>query len=168
LAAFRTLGSPSQKGPPHDSSAGQVERSFISNTIQAGTILVQESTLLHSLGTQGENYSDEWCSLGTTESTELDRKLRAAGWNFFFIADELRTILPPWGGEKTLRTGVKRLLARTRAQQFNCMQLSNILRERFLGIPFVSVVAHARHVQQGSRMEGIEQRTSRGNGSKPK
>ena len=140
----------------------------MSNTIQAGTMLVQQSALLHSLGAQGEYYSDQWCSLGTHESAELDRKLRAAGWNFFFIADELRTIVPPWGGQKTLRAAVKRLLARTRAQQFNCMQLSNILRERFLGIPFVSVVAHARHVQQGSRIESFEQRTSKGNGSKPR
>jgi len=134
----------------------------MSNEIQAGTVLVQQSALLHLLGTQGENYSDQWCSLGTNESAELDRKLRAAGWNFFFIADELRTIVPPWGGEKTLRAGVKRLLARTRAQQFNCMQLSNIFHERFLGVPFVSVVAHARHIQQGSRMESFEQRTSKG------
>jgi hypothetical protein len=61
---------------------------------------------------------------------------------------------------------VKRLLARTRAQQFNCMQLSNVLRERFLGIPFVSVVAHARHLQQGNRIETLAQRTSKGNGNK--
>jgi hypothetical protein len=140
----------------------------MSNEIQAGTVLVQQSALLDSLGTQGENYSDQWCSLGTIESAELDRKLRAAGWNFFFMADELRTIVPPWGGERTLRAGVKRLLVRTEAQQFNCMQLSNILRERFLGIPFLSVVAHARHVQQSSRIESIERRTSKGNGTKPK
>ncbi len=130
----------------------------MSNTIQAGTMLVQQSALLHSLGTQGEIYSDQWCSLGAHESAGLDRKLRDAGWNLFFMADELRTLVPPWGGEKTLRAGVKRLLARTSARQFNCMQLSNILRERFLGIPFVSVVAHARHVQQGCQIDNFAQR----------
>jgi hypothetical protein len=138
------------------------------NKIQAGTMLVQQSALLQSLGTKGETYSDRWCSLGTQESAELDGKLRAAGWNFFFMADKLRTIVPAWGGEKTVRAGVERLLARTSAQQFNCMQLSNILRERFLGIPYVSVVAHARHVQLGSRIESVEQRTLKGNGRKPK
>jgi hypothetical protein len=48
------------------------------------------------------------------------------------------------------------------------MQLSNILRERFLGIPFVSVVAHARHLQKGPKMETLEQRTLKGNSSGPK
>ena len=138
------------------------------NKIQSGTMLVQQSALLQSLGAKGEPYSDQWCSLGTQESAELDRKLRAVGWNFFFMADKLRTIVPAWGGDKAVRAGVKRLLARTSAQQFNCMQLSNILRERFLGIPYVSVVAHARHVQQGSRIESLEQRTLKGNSSKPK
>ena len=140
----------------------------MSNTIQAGTMLVQQSALRHALGAEGENYSDQWCSLGTVESAELDRKIRAAGWSFFFMADELRTVVPVWGGEKTVRAGVKRLLARTRAQQFNCMQLSNILRERFLGIPFVSVVAHARHLQQGSKIDDFTQRTLQSNAGKPK
>jgi hypothetical protein len=138
------------------------------NTIQAGTMLVQQSALLQSLGAKGEIYSDQWCSLGTHESAELDGKLRAAGWNLFFLADELRTMVPAWGGQKALRAGVKRLLARAKAQQFNCMQLSNILREHFLGIPFVSVVAHARHLQQGSRIENFAQRTLKGNADKAK
>ena len=140
----------------------------MANEIQAGTVLVQQSALLHSLGTKGESYTDQWCSLGTADSSEFDRKLRAAGWNFFFIADELRTIVPPWGGEKTLRAGVQRLLARTQAKQFNCMQLSNIIRGRFWGIPFLSVIAHARHVQRGSRIESLEQRTSKIDGNKPR
>lgn len=135
----------------------------MSNTIQSGTILIQHSALLDSLGVKGEIYSDEWCSFGTKESAEFGGKLRAAGWNFFFMADELRTLVPPWGGQKSVRAGVKRLLARTSAQQFNCLQLSNILRERFLGIPFVSIVAHARHVQKGTRIENLARRTIKGN-----
>jgi hypothetical protein len=138
------------------------------NTIQSGTMLVQQSALRHALGAEGENYSDQWCSLGMVESAELDRKLRVAGWNLFFMADELRTVVPAWGGEKTVRAGVKRLLARTRAQQFNSMQLSNVLRKRFLGIPFVSVVAHARHIQQGSKIDDFKQRTLKSNAGKPK
>ena len=135
----------------------------MSNTLQSGTMLVQHSALLDSLGVNGERYSDQWCSFGTKDSAELDGKLRAAGWNFFFMADELRTLVPAWGGQKAVRTGVKRLLARTSAQQFNCLQVSTILRERFLGIPFVSVVAHARHVQKGSRIDNLEQRTLKWN-----
>lgn len=134
----------------------------MSNTIQSGTMLVQHSALLDSLGARGEIYSDQWCSLDTKESAEFDGKLRAAGWNFFFMADELRTLVPAWGGQKAVRAGVKRLLARTSAQQFNCMQLSNILRERFLGIPLVSIVAHARHLQKGSQLDNLARRTPKG------
>ncbi len=133
----------------------------MSKTIQSGTMLVQQAALLNSLGTQAEIYNGQWCSLGTQESAEFDGRLRAAGWSLFFMADELRTLVPLWGGQKAVRAGVKRLLAQISAQHFNCMQLSNILRERFLGIPFVSVVAHARHLQKGFQIDSFTQRASK-------
>ena len=128
------------------------------NTIQAGTMLVKQSTLLQSLGVQSEIYSENWRSLGTLESSGLDRKVRAAGWNLFFMAGELRTVVPAWGGQNTLRRGVKRLLAQTRLQHFNCLEVSHILRKHFLGIPYVSIAAHPRHIQEGCQIHSIEQR----------
>jgi len=128
------------------------------NTIQAGTILVKQSTLLLSLAVESEIYSENWRSLGTLESSGLDRKLRAAGWNLFFMAGELRAVVPAWGGQNTLRRGVKRLLAQTRLQHFNCLEVSHILRKHFLGIPYVSIAAHSRHIQEGCQIHSIEQR----------
>jgi hypothetical protein len=127
--------------------------------IQSGTILVQRSALQHSLGETGETYSGQWCSLGAKESVNLHGRLRTAGWQLFFMAEELRTLVPAWGGPKSVRSGIKRLLVRTSAQRFNCMQVSNVLREHFLGIPYLSVIAHARHLQKGSRIDSFEQRS---------
>ncbi len=67
-------------------------RGSMPNTIQAGTILVKQSTLLQSLGVESEIYSENWCSLGILESLGLDQKVRAAGWNLFFMAGELRAV----------------------------------------------------------------------------
>jgi hypothetical protein len=53
------------------------------NTIQAGTMLVKQSTLLQSLGVESEIYSENWRSLGIFESSGLDQKVRAGGWNLF-------------------------------------------------------------------------------------
>ncbi len=128
------------------------------NTIQAGTILVKQSTFLQSLGVESEPYCRNWRSLGILESSGLDQKVRAAGWNLFFMAGELRAVVPAWGGQDTLRRGVKRLLAQTRLQHFNCLELSHILRKHFLGIPYVSIAAHPRHIQEGCQIHSIEQR----------
>src|SRR5271167_425550 len=121
-------------------------RGSMPNTIQAGSMLVKQSTLLQSLGVESEIYSENWRSLGTL-SSGLDRKVRAAGGNLFFMASEIRAVVPAWGGQNTLRRGVKRLLAQTRMQHFNCLEVSHILKKHFFGIPYVSIAAHSRHIQ---------------------
>lgn len=128
------------------------------NHIQAGTIMVQPSEGLRSLGIESEPYCESWQSLGVSESSGLDRKIRDSGWKLFYMADELKTTVPAWGGQKTLRRGVKRLLSQARMQHFNCLELTHILRKRLLGIPYVSIAAHSRHIQQESQIRSMAQR----------
>src|SRR5271157_2677601 len=128
------------------------------NQIRAGTMIVQQSASVRALGIESEPYFGSWRSLGTFESSGLDRKVRAAGWSFFLMAGELRAVVPAWGGQNTLRRGVKRLLAQTRMQHFNCLEVSHILKKHFLGIPYVSIAAHSRHIQDGSQIHSIGRR----------
>ncbi len=134
----------------------------MANQIQAGTMMVQHSTNLQSLEIQSEPYSEGWHSLGVAESAGLDRKIRTAGWKLFFMAGELKAAVPAWGGTNTLRRGVKRLLAQTRLQHFNCLELTDIRRKYFLGIPYVSIAGHSRHIQLGSQIQSTEQRAHDG------
>lgn len=128
------------------------------NQIQAGTMMVHDSAILEPLKLEGEAYCSNWTSLGIVESLGLDRRVRAKGWNLFFMAGEIRAVVPAWGGQNTLRRGIKRLLAQTRLQHFNCLEVSHILRKHFLGVPYVSITAHPRHLQQESQIRSIEQR----------
>src|SRR5258708_33599093 len=52
-------------------------------------------------------------------------------------------------GIKTLRREVKCVLAKQEGQKFNCVEITKVVSKRFLGLPFVSVTAHFRHIQQG-------------------
>lgn len=137
------------------------------NQIQSGTVMIQQSGSLRPLGIESEFYSDSWSSLGLVESSGLDYKVRAAGWKLFFMAGELRTVVPAWGGQKSLRRGVRRLLAHTRRQHFNCLEVTHVLRKRFLGIPYVSIAAHSRHIQQGSQIQSLERRAEDGRNTGP-
>lgn len=134
----------------------------MANQIQTGTIMVQQLASLQPLGIESESCSGSWGSLGQLESSGLDLRIRNAGWKLFFMAAEHRAVVPAWGGQKTLRRGVKRLLAQTQAQHFNCLELTHILTKRFLGIPYVSIAAHSRHIQPGSHIQSVEQRTQDG------
>lgn len=138
------------------------ERGSMTNQIQAGTMVVQQSVILQSLGVESEPYYKNWRSLGILDSSGLDHKLRVAGWNLFFMVEELRAVVPAWGGQNTVRRGLKRLLTQTRLQHFNCMEVSHILRKRFLGIPYVSIAAHPRHIQKSCSIRSSEQRTQDG------
>jgi hypothetical protein len=44
---------------------------------------------------------------------------------------------------------VKCVLAKQEGQKFNSLEITNVVSKRFLGIPFMRVTAHARHIQQG-------------------
>lgn len=128
------------------------------NQIQTGTMIVHQSAAVRLLNIESEPYFHEWSSLGPLESSGLDQKVRAMGWNLFFMAGEIRAVVPAWGGHNTLRRGVKRLLAQTRLQHFNCLEVTQVLRKYFLGVPYVSIAAHARHLQEGCQIQSIEQR----------
>jgi hypothetical protein len=74
------------------------------------------------------------------------------------MAGEIRAVVPAWGGQKTLRHGIMRLLAQTRLQHFNCLEVSHIRKEHFLGIPYLLIAAHPRHLQEGSQIQSFDQR----------
>jgi hypothetical protein len=130
----------------------------VANQIQAGTIMVHDSAMLQSLEVNGESYCPGWRSLGTLESSGFDHDVRAKGWSLFFMAGEIRALVPAWGGQNTLRPGVMRLMAQTRLQHFNCFEIRHVRKQHFLGIPYISIAAHPRHVQQGSQIRSLKQR----------
>jgi hypothetical protein len=122
------------------------------NEIQSGTMMVRSAEFPPGLQLETQSYNQTWSSLGTCDSSAFDGRLRAAGWNLFFMADELKAVVPAWGGQKTLRAGVRRLLAQTGVRHFNCMQVSRIVRTSFFGIPYMSIAAHPCHMQRGSTL----------------
>jgi hypothetical protein len=121
-------------------------------------MMVYQSLNLQPFALQGKPYFRNWCSLGTAESSGLDHRVRGEGWNLFFMAGEISALVPPWGGHNTLRRGLKRLLSQTHLQHFNCLEVTDIRRKYFFGIPYVSISANQRHIQKGSQIESIEQR----------
>ena len=127
--------------------------------VQTGTMMVYQSANLEPFALQGEPYFRNWHSLGIAESSALDNKVRREGWSLFFMAGEIRALVPSWGGHNSLRTGLKRLLSQTHLQYFNCLEVTDIRRKRFFGIPYVCISANQRHIQRGSQIESIEQRS---------
>jgi hypothetical protein len=58
----------------------------------------------------------------------------------------------------SLRAALHRILSKVRAEDFNCLEVTAITARNFLGIPYVSVCAHSRHIQKGMRLDHPRER----------
>jgi hypothetical protein len=128
-------------------------------TVQAGAILIEEWPLMAKVfGLESEPWSGDWSLVKALDSFALDRKIRAAGWNFFFMAAEVKTMFFGALGAKKIEHALKRILGKVRQQHFNGLEVTGIVAKRFLGVPYAVVSAHARHIQQSCCLDGAEAR----------
>jgi hypothetical protein len=134
--------------------------------VQIGTILMTQSRLRtpQLLGLEGQPYWGSWSLVKVSDGFALDRKVRDSGWNFFFMAEELKATFFGALGAKKIQSALKRILGKVRQQHFNGVEVTDIVTKRFLGVPYATVSAHPRHVQQSWCLESAEvRRTSQHN-----
>jgi hypothetical protein len=126
--------------------------------VSSGTIMVQEGLLLpEHMGAATVPYSAGWRT-ASADGFAFDHKLRLLGWACFFLAGELKTVSFGSSQAGMLKSAVRRLLSKVRLLDFNCVEFTGVVNSRFLGIPYVSVRGHARHVQDSSQLDSAEER----------
>jgi len=114
------------------------------------TILIRENTLLPAgLAVESEVFLPGWRVVKNLDGYGLGQKIEEAKWYFFYLAGEIRAIALGREELGTLRRAVHQILAKREGQKFNSVEVTEIISKRFLGIPFMSVTAHFRHIQQG-------------------
>jgi hypothetical protein len=127
-------------------------------TVQVGTILIEARPVMaQALGLQSEPYSAHWGVLKALDGLGLDRKIHAAGWNFFFMAAEVKVIFFGAIGAN-IQKALQRLLKKVKPLNFNCLEVTGIDAKRFLGMPYTVVSAHSRHIQQSCYLDDTDLR----------
>jgi hypothetical protein len=142
---------------------GSREESSLPQEVQVGTILMSEWPPLlgvPSEGLESEPYSGHWRMVKAVDGFALDRKIRAAGWNFFFIASEVKVMFLGSLGAKKIQHALHRILGKVSRHHFNGLEVTGIVAKRFLGLPYTVVSAHSRHVQQSCYLDRAEVRQS--------
>jgi hypothetical protein len=128
-------------------------------TVQVGTILIEDLPLMtQTLGLQSEPYSANWGVVEALDGSALVRKIHDAGWNFFFMAAEVKVMFFGAIGAKKLQNALRRMLGKVKPLNFNCLEVTGIVAKRFLGVPYAVVSAHSRHVQQSCYLNSAEMR----------
>jgi hypothetical protein len=128
------------------------------DTKRTMAVLIREDTPLPaSLSIESEAFFPGWRLIKDLDGSGLDRKIREAGWTFFYLAGETRATVFGIDGEKMVRRAIEqilgnRILANAGWEKFNSLeitQLASVASKRFLGVHHVTVSARSRHIQQG-------------------
>jgi hypothetical protein len=127
----------------------------VSDVMEVGRILVREGTLLPgALQLQSEPYMPGWRLVTELDTDRLSERIHQAGWTFFSLAGEIQASGFDRERQKTVRSGVKRILANPKSSKFNALELTGVASKRFLGMPYVTVSARSRHIQEGMQLLG--------------
>jgi hypothetical protein len=125
------------------------EEARMSANRTSGTVLIRENIPLPAgLSIESELYLPDWRAVRNLNGYELGRKIEQAQWNFFYLAGDFGAMA--FGNEQpeSVRRAVKRILAKRAGQRSNSLEITKVISKRFLGIPFVCIEAHFRHIQQ--------------------
>ena len=131
----------------------------MSNPLRIGTVLVRTDTFVpESVWVQRETFCDEWQAITNLGGDDLDRQIREDGWSLMFMGGAISgTSWGSWSGT-AIRCAAIRVLKKTRASKFNAFEITGIHARRFLGVPYVVVTGHSRHLQQSTVLQSIAER----------
>jgi hypothetical protein len=117
--------------------------------VNSNSMLIKDGTPLpEGIPLKGESYLAGWRLTTNRDSAGLDRKIRDAGWTFFFMAGEIKVHAFGVDAEFTRRKAIRQILAKLKLSKFNCLEIAQVTARRFLGFPYVTITAHWRHIQE--------------------
>jgi len=120
--------------------------------------MVASGTLMPEvLELKTQTFAPGWEMIIGSDGHQFEKQVRTAGWRFFFLAENIRATA--LGGRTASRRAVSRLLTLIKAASFNCAEITEISSKRFLGLPYVRVTAHSRHVQESSILRSLAERS---------
>lgn len=127
--------------------------------VHVGTILLKQSQLMkESFALETSPCSKNWNLIKGMDGFAVDRKIHAAGWNFFFMAAEVKVMFFGVLSATKIQSALRRIVAQVKRQHFNGIEITAIVARHFLGVPYVTVSAHSRHMQQSCYLENTDAR----------
>ncbi|MEP7355192.1 MAG: hypothetical protein ABI824_18330 [Acidobacteriota bacterium] len=84
------------------------------------------------------------------DSLMIEKLLAPTEWKYFFMADGLTATCFGFNRKKMLDCALERLTTAVRRRACNSLEIHDVSMQSYFGFPYVSISAHARHIQTGS------------------
>jgi hypothetical protein len=121
----------------------------MTDRIRTGTMLIKDGIAMpESLVVGIEHYSAGWSSVIGATSSQLDRQIEDAGWTFFYMAGEIHATGFGFNDQSRTDRAVAHVIDVVKRERCNCLEITQMRRRSFLGLPYTSLVAHSRHIQR--------------------
>ena len=124
--------------------------------ITPGTILIaRDAERPECFHLDDDDCSNGWAPVRRDLSfSDFDRELAAKGWTFFYLANSITATAFGLDRAKLLDSALARLIGDVKLRKCNCLEIDTVTNRSFLGIPYVNVSAHPRHIQKGMVFSG--------------
>ena len=120
-------------------------------SLSAGALLIAPGTPLPpGWLLEDDSVASGWSRVANTfDRHQLEKELGTAGWTLFFMAGAITTTAFGLSRLRMLDAALAHLFAAVRLQRCNCLEIDDVGMRSFLGIPYVRISAHSRHIQKG-------------------
>ena len=124
--------------------------------ITSGTILIAgDAPRPPCVQVEDHAFPDAWVSVAhNLPPHELEKDLAAAGWTFFYLASAVKATAFGFDKTKMIHAALQRVITNVSLQRCNCLEIDAVSTHSFLGLPYVSLTAHPRHIQKGATFSG--------------
>ena len=127
--------------------------------LQVGSVLIREGFLLpRPLKVDSESYSKHWRIVTGTDRFGFAEDIHAIGWNYFFDAAQVKATHFGWRSGNGADRAFARILGELRRKSLNSVEITEISRRQFLGVPYTAISAHGCHIQQSQSLQGEPER----------
>ncbi|MGZ6423706.1 MAG: hypothetical protein ACXWSR_22455 [Bdellovibrionota bacterium] len=117
--------------------------------ITPGLILIAEGTVLpDSITLETESHPPGWTSAQSSDQGQLKKQLGTAEWIFYYLAGAIKMSAFGTDRKRTVQRALGRILAQVKLQKCNCVEIDDVATRSFLGLPYVTISAHSRHIEK--------------------
>jgi hypothetical protein len=130
---------------------------FNQHDLREGSVIMRHGTVTpERMELESEDFCEGWDRIRNLQAGLLDIALRGAGWRMCFLGESLQAVALGGYDQETVRRAAETLLGKSSAKMFNCLEVTEIAYKHFLGVPYVHVTGHARHIQREVEMPSFD------------